>query len=312
MAALGIIFNFISVRALLDKNFFKSEKDDSAIIYHKMFLYCLVNMFICKLYLFKFTNRCIDPLRLICINSIVTHRNLRIFLTIMFNFIGCSLKTYSYFVFFIISIQRYYLITNSKFSQLFRILKHNQTSICLFLVACSVNIINIFKHSSEIDYKFLYYPLVYTTDFDVYFYINNFILFITDILLFFIQSFVDIKLLKFIIKNNKMNKRVCQKLSDSKEKTEKRMKLMIVSNGVVFFLTHTLDVSILILKSIKEFYFRNVIFQEILFFVMDDVFDLLFIINCSANILIFYIFNMKFRKSFNLKLPSFLFSNINT
>jgi hypothetical protein len=304
LSTVGIVLNFISFRALLNKEYFK-KKDDSMIIYQKMLICCLANLIICFLFAFKFTNQCIDPLRSLCINTIVTHRNLRIFLTVVFFYVGNSLKTYSNFIYFIISVQRYYLITNSKLNFLFKFFKHNKSSIFLLIISFSINIVKLFEHNSEIEYKFLIYPIVYTTDFDIYFYINNFVIFSTNMLLFFIQSVVDINLLKFIIKSNKLNKSIGRTVGESKDKLEKRMKLMIFSNGIIFFLTHLLDIIVLILKNVKEFYMQNFFFQRILFHILNDWHDLIFIVNCSINILIFYVFNVKFRKSFNEKVATF-------
>jgi hypothetical protein len=294
LSAVGIFLNSVAITALLK---IKKSKDDSLIIYQKMLLYCFVNMVTCVLYSFKFTSKCIDPLRSLCINTIVTHRSLRFFFTVLFNFIGNSLKTYSNFIFFIISVQRYCLITSSKCKFLFQYLKDSKTSVFLFIIAFCINIIKIFEFSSEIDYKFLIYPLINTTSFDLFFYINNFILFSTNFLLFAIQSFIDYNLLKFIIKSNKSNKQLGRAIGDSKEKLEKRMKLMILSNGVLFFLIHLFDILILILKNIKEIYVQNNFLRQILFYVIDDWYDLLFFINTSGNIIIFYFFNLKFRKS---------------
>jgi len=243
---LGIVFNTLCIIVLSNRDFKKIYKDR---MYTQMLVYSIVNFFICVIYSFRLTIKCIDPISSFCSISIITNKTLRMmFLTIVF-YVGSVFRTWSNLIQISIAMDRFILSTDTKWKMFKKFSKINLKYLfTLFLIfSLIINFVNVYEYEYDTSLDSIQFPIISNRFFNLntfYSYWNIANLFLSNFLILFLQTLLDISLFYFIRQSLKkklmFNGKQDQKFLEAK-KHEKKVKTMILLNGIAFLILHSPD-----------------------------------------------------------------------
>jgi hypothetical protein len=309
----GILLNLLNIIVLRNRLFLKAFQNR---MYKQMLLNSVVNMIICMLYLIKLSIKCIDPINNFCLVFLVTNKIYRYVTLTLVNYIGNALKTFSNLIQLSISLDRFILSTDKRnpFLNTFANMDLVKFLICNFLLSFLLNTVKLFEYDYDIDYTKLKYPIIQENFYNftfIYSYLNIFNILISNLGLILIQFFIDIYLFRFVKKSmrhkellitDKNNlKKNNSKHNTNNLKSERNIKLMIITNSMCSLVLHSPDLLISIYMATAYFYADSVLFYvenfDLFSFILSDLGDVIYLFGYSMNFFFFYYFNGYFRKS---------------
>jgi len=315
---LGIVFNLLCIVVLSNRDFMKAYKDR---MYKQMLVYSLVNFCICVIYFLRLTIKCIDPIASFCPVSIITNKLLRVILLTIVFYIGSVFKTWSNLIQISIALDRFILSTDSKRAVFKRFSKVSLKVLFSFFLLFSfvLNFVNVYQYEYDINFLSLEFPKIDHKFFDFnsfYSYWNIVNITFTNFFILFIQTLLDFGLFFFIRQSIKKKNALLLKAKlnqnqnglDAK-KHEKKIKLMIICNGLILFILHSPDFIISVFMATTDFNFYerlNGIYHQNLdnYALFDNllsiVADLFYLAGFSLNFFLFYRLNSPFHRYFHL------------
>ena len=256
----GFLLNILVICVLKNKTKNKSSKNPfDNVMYKHIFYNSLFNCLFCLLNIFSLMNICVFPKSSFC-SSIYKTEFAQYSKIILFLFVGNSVRLCSNFSFILFSISRFYISTSRKSSlfHLFEKLNLKRFYSIMFILCSLWSMFKLFEYRpnevfstydknfpynrydlkycqySHEDYKFLslgckIFPILNV--------LNNIL---NNILFIFVSLLIDICLLKFTHKNYKHKKELFKDKKHIEEALEhkKKVKKVILTNGLVFFLSH--------------------------------------------------------------------------
>jgi len=309
---LGILLNGLNVLVLANKAYKKEMKEK---MYEQMKYSSLINLIICLIYLFRISIRCIDPVGYFCPIEAITNRTYRYMILTLINYFGNVFKTCSNILHILIAFHRFALSSKMKSSLTGSILKLNiLTLFCYsFAFSCLLNCIKIFQFNYEFNYFVPFqFPTLFRNYFSfghVYAYLNMLNIILCDFAYLLLQLIFDLKLLLFVqfsmsskrlMISNQLNKKY-----SAEHSTEKKIKFMIILNGLFLFLIHSPNFVISIYST--TIYGHNMdmagpdqVDEKGLFlfgFLYTDICDCIYFLGYLSDFAFYFYFNKVFRRS---------------
>jgi hypothetical protein len=314
---LGIFFNILCIVVLSNKDFMKAYKDR---MYKQMLVYSIVNFFVCIIYFLRLTIKCIDPITSFCPVSILTNKSLRTLLLIIVFYIGSAFKTWSNLIQISIAFDRFILSTDSKRTLFKKFSKISLKWLFLFFLLFSliINFVNLYEYDFNIYFQSIEFPKIDHKFFDFnnfYSYWNIINITFSNFLILFIQSILDVGLFFFIRQSIKKKNAILLKAKANQNKStidaknrEKKIKLMIICNGLNFFILHSPDFIISVFMARIDFtvykklvgpYNQNLDNYTLFDNLLGVLADIFYIFGFSLNFFIFYHLNSPFNRYFH-------------
>jgi hypothetical protein len=221
----------------------------------------------------------------------------------------------------LIALDRFILSTGTK-NKYF--IKFAQIDLKVYLVVTFVlslisNSINLFEYKYEVTYESVQFPIISANFFNFYFiypYLNILNFLFSNFALLLLQLIIDIALLSFfktsqnkkntILKPNKTgaNSNMCKDGS----KYEKKIKLMIILNGILHSMFHSPDLLVAIFMATTDFKIYEKNFDRegnsfkknyaLFINILSILSDIIYISSYSFNFFLYFYFNAIFYKSF--------------
>ena len=252
---LGLFTNFLTFMVVR-----KTTKPLDKPMYRHIYFLSIFNFFICLFTLVSLINVCIFPKTSFC-SSIMTSQLSQYFKIYMIYFLNNCLRLMSNISHIFFSLSRFFLATShtNKFTENFEKLNLKKFYLLLFIICLSFSSFKIFEYRINIDFglaipQFPYstYDIAYCV-FDPFFSLNHVFKCkffqimnvinntLNNIVIFLVNIFIDILLLRYIrekIKRKKMSHRNNEaelSLNHDKATKKKVIKLLIVNAFLTFF-----------------------------------------------------------------------------
>jgi hypothetical protein len=309
---LGIVLNGLNVLVLKNNTYKKEMKEK---MYEQMKYSSLINTVICLIYLFRITIKCIDPIGYFCLIEVITNKTLRYLILTLTNYFGNVFRTCSNIIHILIAFHRFALTSNTK-SPLSNIILNSSIFALLlysFIFSCLLNSIKIFEFNYELNYLFpLRFPTLsrnYFSFADVYAYFNLLNIILCDFFYLLLQLIFDLKLLIFVQFSMSSKRLIISNQKNMKmsagNTTEKKIKLMIILNGLFLFLIHSPNLVISIYST--TIYGHNMdvagsdqVDEQGLFlfgFLYSEISDCIYFLGYLSDFVFYFYFNKVFRRS---------------
>jgi len=320
----GIVLNLLSILVLTNKTYKKQMQEK---MFKQMLAVCVINLLVCTIYLLRLTYKCIDPIQSYCVAIIVFNKTKRYILLTFTNYLGNIFKTCSNSFQILIVLDRYVLSTGNKSRVLNKIaqLKTKNFFLISFVLSSVLNAIKIFEFNYEIDYiNRLKFPFLSANYFNfkyAFSYLNLLNIVLCNFFVLFLQLYFDLKLLIYVktvmknkmkllgtqhemkSKNNHPNKLANDFGSFSESKAEKKIKLMILTNGFFLFVIHMPDL-IISLCSLSMFGHNgelsgsemvNPKVLHLFSFLYEEISDCIYIFGYSTHFFFYFYYNKLFK-----------------
>jgi hypothetical protein len=298
----GIFTNLINIIVL--KNF---ENDVKNLMSNLMLICSYVDLCICSTYLLGLTLKCIDPIGYFCMLSLVNYKPYRYFMLTVYNYFGSVMKTLSNLIQISIAFDRFIISTSTKNKILVKLsnIKMKTWAFIFLMFSFLTNFVKLFEYEYQmnhnIDLQFRY-PSTNNVFFNfgfVFSYLNLFNILMNSLFLIIIQSTIDICLINFVHKSIKAKKKLGIVHNVDKNPAERKIKLMIILNGLIVSLLHSPDLVISIFLAFKMKHIKDTeIYLDFYSFVLRNISDVFYILSYSLNVFLFYLFNSNYKKSF--------------
>ena len=256
LTSLGLITNLLIMLTLKNK---KHKKTLDNVMYEHIFFNSMFNFMYCFIHLFSLFNLCIFSKSSFC-SSVYKTQVVQYFKIIFILFLGNSLLLCSNFSFILFSVSRVCNLTSTK-SKLFHKLKSlnlNLFYLIMFVMCSFWSMFKLFEYRpneafstfdtsfpyNRYDFRYCQYTNVYyrfllsgCKIFPILNMINNVL---NNILFLFISIFIDICMIRFANQNYQKKRELNVDLKHLEEALMrmKKIKKLIITNGILFFFSH--------------------------------------------------------------------------
>jgi hypothetical protein len=305
----GIVVNALNIIVLSNKHL-KINKNNK--MYEQMLLGSYANFFICMIYLFGLTIKCIDPIGGYCVLPLIVNKKYRYFALTIYVYIGSVLRTCSKLIQIIIALDRFILSTDNKNKLLLRISAFSVRKFLTFSLIFSllVNVVKLFQFNYQLKYQLdetFRYPVLFKYYFNFYFlyaYFNVLNILLNNCMFLAFELIIYFKMLHYVHQSirNKIKLLGSKKMNNNSEnlRAEKNIKRMIILSCLIMFVLHLPD---LIISIWLAFTFSGLEYQNsslnIFSFILNGISELCYIISYTLNFFIYFYFNSLFKQCFN-------------